>query len=273
MLNEDEQERIIRANNQALEELALRGRNPKIGDSEPDVRKAIQMMVSYYFSNFCSSFTDTDDAFHFSYIISDARGEMAQAVVGLDIRLQEGLALHGSIRGNPFRGHVMGKDWADLLQCLKQTTHKHEATGVSEVREVPGGNFWGLEGPWEQIDVLPDDFLAALKRLVPDKYVYSGTWDWDETTWEWCLDLYDTQQECEGGYVTLAPTKDGKRFEYKIKPEPRHNQWAIVFRAVELKEIDFPGDFILVQGTLAEAKRKLDMLLGLASPPIPGYGG
>jgi len=46
-----------------------------------------------------------------------------------------------------------------------------------------------------------------------------------------------------------------------------------VFSAVELEEIDDPGDFILVQGTLGEAKRKLDMLLGLASPPITGYGG
>ena len=73
--------------------------------------------------------------------------------------------------------------------------------------------------------------------------------------------------------MPLPPQKDGKRFEYKIKPEPWHNQWAIVFSAVELEEIDDPGDFILVQGTLGEAKRKLDMLLGLASPPITGYGG
>jgi len=206
MLGQNEQKQIIRANNQALEELARRWRNPQTGDSEPDVRKAVQIMVSYYFSNFCSTFSDTD-ALHFYCHISDSRGAMAQAFVRLDIGVQEGLALHGSIRGNPFRGHVMGKDWAELLQWLKQTAQRHQATGVSEVRELPGGDIFALEGRWEQIDVLPDDFLAALKRLVPDKYVYSGTWAWDETNFEWCLDLYDTQQECEGGYVALAPTK------------------------------------------------------------------
>jgi hypothetical protein len=50
MLSEKEQEQIIQANNDAFEELALRCRNPKTGETEPDLKKAIQRMVLDYFA-------------------------------------------------------------------------------------------------------------------------------------------------------------------------------------------------------------------------------
>ena len=55
MLSADEQERIIKTNNQASEELALRWRDPQTGETEPDVKRAIQRMVCSYLSVPCYS--------------------------------------------------------------------------------------------------------------------------------------------------------------------------------------------------------------------------
>jgi hypothetical protein len=38
----DEQEKIIKANNEAVEELALRWRDPETGETEPDLRRAVR---------------------------------------------------------------------------------------------------------------------------------------------------------------------------------------------------------------------------------------
>jgi hypothetical protein len=50
MLNAEQQEQIIKANDEAFEELALRWREPKTGDTESDLRKAVLKMVCEYFS-------------------------------------------------------------------------------------------------------------------------------------------------------------------------------------------------------------------------------
>src|ERR1700739_2551866 len=55
MLSEDKQEQINQANNDAFEELALRCRNPKTGETEPDLKRAIQRMVLDYFALCCKS--------------------------------------------------------------------------------------------------------------------------------------------------------------------------------------------------------------------------
>jgi hypothetical protein len=39
MLNAEQQEQIIKANNEAFEELALRWQDPRTGGTEPDLRK------------------------------------------------------------------------------------------------------------------------------------------------------------------------------------------------------------------------------------------
>ena len=49
MLNRDEHEQIINANNQALEQLARRWRNPGTGKNDPDPERAIRQMVCDYF--------------------------------------------------------------------------------------------------------------------------------------------------------------------------------------------------------------------------------
>src|ERR1700751_4668357 len=55
MLSEDKQEQINQANNDAFEELALRCRDPKTGETEPDLKRAIQRMVLEYFARCCKS--------------------------------------------------------------------------------------------------------------------------------------------------------------------------------------------------------------------------
>jgi hypothetical protein len=45
-----EQEQIIKANNEAFEELARKWRNPQTGEREPDLRAAVRQMVCNYFS-------------------------------------------------------------------------------------------------------------------------------------------------------------------------------------------------------------------------------
>ena len=49
MLISAEQEQIIKANNEAFEELALRWRNSQTGEREPDLKRAIRQMVCDYF--------------------------------------------------------------------------------------------------------------------------------------------------------------------------------------------------------------------------------
>jgi hypothetical protein len=55
MLSAASQERIIKTNNQAFEELALRWRDPQTGETEPDVKRAVQRMVCSYLSVPCYS--------------------------------------------------------------------------------------------------------------------------------------------------------------------------------------------------------------------------
>ena len=50
MLNAQQQEQIIKANNEAFEELARRWRDPQTGETELDLREAVLKMVCDYFS-------------------------------------------------------------------------------------------------------------------------------------------------------------------------------------------------------------------------------
>jgi hypothetical protein len=50
MLSNTEQEKIVRENNRAFEELAKRWRNPETGQTEPDLCRAVLEMVCQYFS-------------------------------------------------------------------------------------------------------------------------------------------------------------------------------------------------------------------------------
>jgi len=116
---------------------------------------------------------------------------------------------------------------------------------------------------------ISDGVRAALKRLGPDGHISDGAtlcWDWDEGEWDWELSIRDTQEDVDCGYVAIVPLKNGRRFEYRIKPPPSHNEWALRFVA-DCSNIAIPD--ILIKGSLHEAKRRLDMLLGIDTPEIP----
>jgi len=192
MLNAEQQEQIIKANNQAFEQLALRWREPRTGETEPDLRKGVLKMVCDYFSvPGCGS----DDLHHF---ISGLQDE----------------ALKGDKR--------------DPIELM--------------------------EGE------IPSELRARLKRLHTDPD--PGSWQWDDGEWDWELSLRDAQQDVDCGYVAIIPLKDGHRLEYNIKPPFSHREWAIKF----VGSVDCPA--ILVKGSLQEAKRRLDMLIGFPTPEI-----
>jgi hypothetical protein len=192
MLNAEQQEQIIKANNQAFEQLALRWREPRTGETEPDLRKAVLKMVCDYFSvPGCGS----DDLHH---LISGLQDE----------------ALKGDKR--------------DPIELM-------EGEIASELR-------------------------ATLKQLYTDPD--PGQWDWDDGEWDWELSLRDAQEDVDCGYVAIIPLKDGQRFKYKIKPDFSHREWAIKFF------VNFDCPAILVNGSLQEAKRRLDMLIGFTTPEI-----
>lgn len=195
MLSADEQEQIIKANNEAFKELARGWRDPGTGQTEPDLRKAVVRMVCDYFSVPC-----------FGY----AGDELCQLISNL-----QDAALAGDAR-----------DPVDLI----------EGEIASELR-------------------------ATLKQLYTDPN--PGQWDWDDGEWDWELSLRDAQEDVDYGYVAIIPLKDGHRFEYKIKPDFSHREWAIKFVG---GGFDCPA--ILVKGSLQEAKRRLDMLIGSPTPEI-----
>ena len=115
---------------------------------------------------------------------------------------------------------------------------------------------------------ISDAVRAALKRLGPDDNIPDGTTlcsDWDDSQWDWELSIRDTQEDVDCGYVAIVPLKNGRRFEHRIKPPPSHNEWALHFVAT----IDIAIPDILIKGSLYEAKRRLDMLLGIDTPEIP----
>ena len=105
---------------------------------------------------------------------------------------------------------------------------------------------------------IPNEIRKRLKQLYPDPE--PGVWDWDEGQWDWELSLRDNG---DPGYVAIVPLRDGKLFKYKIKPEIWHNEWAIKFVGVGFDTL------IFIRGTLQEAKRHLDMLIGFDTPEIP----
>jgi len=193
----NEQERIIKTNNQAFKELALRWRDPQTGETEPDLRKAVVKIVCDFFS------VPGCDGYNLYHLISD---------------LQDA-ALRGDAR-----------DPVELI----------EGEIASELK-------------------------ARLKQLYTDPD--PGRWFWDDGEWDWELSLRDAQEDVDCGYVAIIPLKDEHRFEYEIKPNFSHREWAIKF-VLSKFVLGFDCPAILVKGSLHEAKRRLDALIGFPTPEI-----
>jgi hypothetical protein len=199
MLTATEQLRIIEANHEAFEELALRWPNPQTGEPESDLKQAVLNMVCDYFNApGCAS-----------------------------------------------------------MKLLKLISDRYDA--AEEDDRLP------IELTDE--NQIPDQVRAVLKRLGPDDNLPPGRspyWFWDDGTWAWELLVRDHVRDIEDGYVAIVPLKDGRRFEYEIKPPPSHSEWALHFVAADIAIPD-----ILVRRTLHQAKHRLDMLLGSNTPEIP----
>jgi hypothetical protein len=71
----------------------------------------------------------------------------------------------------------------------------------------------------------------------------------------------NAQEDVDAGYVAIIPIKNGCRFKYKIEPPFSHDEWAI-----KIVGAGFHCPTILVKGSLEEAKRELDLLLGADTP-------
>jgi hypothetical protein len=116
---------------------------------------------------------------------------------------------------------------------------------------------------------IPDQIRAVLKRLGPDNDIPTGgtpQWAWDDGEWDWELLVRDQVEDIDCGYVAIVPLKNGRRFEHRIKPPPSHQEWALRF-VCDCINIGIPD--ILIRGSLHQAKRQLDMLLGINTPEIP----
>jgi len=132
--------------------------------------------------------------------------------------------------------------------------------------------------PREPIDLtgenqISDEVRAALKRLGPALRNPRGHpgWTFDDTSYcDWVTLLRDTQTGDEWGYVSIIPLRNGDYIEFGIKPDPGHAEWALHF--VNDDVLFVPYVFIpdiWIKASLPEAKRKLDVLLGVSTPEIP----
>lgn len=155
--------------------------------------------------------------------------------------------------------------------------------GVSTMRELVGfAVAKDVDSPWRELAIkfdimwgltdlsnMSNSIKALLKRLNPGP---EDAWGWDELQREWELSLHDRQQDVNCGCVAIAPIKDGQELQYENPPGPWHDDWALRF-AVHLDDTwdQIPTYLFLVRGTLPEAKRHLDMLLGADTPEIPSH--
>lgn len=116
---------------------------------------------------------------------------------------------------------------------------------------------------------IPKQARAVLKRLEPDVDLPLGVtpeWAWDDGEWDWELEVRDTVEDRDCGYIAIVPLKNGRRFEHRIKPPPSHQEWALRFVC---DHIDIAIPDLLIRGSLHEVKRRLDLFLGINTPEIP----
>src|SRR5262249_46399734 len=87
-------------------------------------------------------------------------------------------------------------------------------------------------------------YFPRCKRFVPRGMDLSPKFDSDDPSfdiddpafrlWDWELSLRDAQRGLDCGYVAIVPLKDGRRFEYKIKPPFGHREGYKICRRLRL---------------------------------------
>jgi hypothetical protein len=108
------------------------------------------------------------------------------------------------------------------------------------------------------ISEVPLAMRACLQEWYPN-----GEWQWcDYPGWQISLRKKGSLDTEGWGYI--IPYQDGGPFSHVVKPEAWHDEWMI----------QFVGDcalynFALFRGMLGEAKRCVDSLLAVSTPPLP----
>ena len=117
---------------------------------------------------------------------------------------------------------------------------------------------------------IPSQIRAKLKDLRTGPDSYPDFWYWNDDSWERQLSLHDAKEDIDCiGCVDVIPLENGQPFKYPILPKPDHNEWLL-----QIEIFDPPGYSkipvikIPVKGLLQEAKRKVDLLLGLDTPAL-----
>jgi len=135
----------------------------------------------------------------------------------------------------------------DLLSEISVAAHEEDARALIELTDE---------------NQIPDHIRARLKQLGPD---HGTSWDWDTGEWDWELSLRNTQTDRDCGYVAIVGLKGGRRYAWQVKPPSTHQEWALRFVCDDVAVPD-----ILIRGSLHQAKRWLDALLGINTPELPG---
>ena len=116
---------------------------------------------------------------------------------------------------------------------------------------------------------------AKLKDLCTGPDSYPDFWYWDDDSGRWQLSLRDVKEDidCIGRVDIISLDENGgdlcRDCRCQILPED-HNGWLL-----KIEIYDPPGYpkipviKIPVKGSLQQAKRRVDLLLGADTPPLP----
>ncbi len=148
------------------------------------------------------------------------------------------------------------------ISLLRHEISKWLAEANEEDRQAP------LAPTTEQI---PSHIRAKFKDFLTGSDSYPDFWYWNDDKWEWVLSLRDAKEDIDCiGEVTISPLENGHLFNYHILPEEDHNQWLLKFDISAVPGyLLIPVIRIPIKGSLQEAKRKVDLLLGTDTPPLP----
>jgi hypothetical protein len=120
---------------------------------------------------------------------------------------------------------------------------------------------------------IPRGIRAKLKDLCTGPDSYPDFWLWNDDSREWVLSLRDARENIDAiGEVAIVPLEDEPPFKHHVLPKPKadHKEWSLKFDIYNPPSYPkFPILRIPLKGSLEEAKRQVDLLLGADTPPIP----
>jgi hypothetical protein len=150
--------------------------------------------------------------------------------------------------------HISSSEWPEEVDDPEDLTFPSVESAKNYLDSVLAAATCPLPKPLN-ISEVPPDTRACLQEWYPN-----GEWQWcDYPGWEISLRTKGSLDAEGWGYI--IPYQDGGPFSHVVKPKDWHDEWMI----------QFVGgcalyNFALFQGTLDEAKRCVDTLLGSNTP-------